>query len=562
MLSELVVHNFALIRRLEVSFGAGMTVLTGETGAGKSILVGAVNLILGSRASQEMIRTGASEAGVEAVFSLPEGSVSRERLREWGIDASGEEVVIRRAINRNGRNRIFINGRAATLQQLQQLAGGLISVSGQHEHQLLLDPAVHLELLDTFGRLDAPLEAVRNAYGQWYSARERLQTYRKNKREQAEKIDWMKFRLSELEAADLQPDEDTTLERERHILRHAATLSEAARGADSLLYSQRGAVLERLAEIRKLLETLNHIDSSQGHLLRHLEESRIQLEELSHSLRLYSQDLTFDPQRLAAVEDRLALLHRLGKKYGGSVAAMLELVQELRATLGPEGDSEFREKELSGEVQRFEAAYIECAGRLSLARREAATRLSEEVEKILAGLDMPRVRFSVGFDNGDAGSEPLFSATGLDRVELLLSANPGEALKPLVRIASGGELSRILLALKSLLGRRGDAETLIFDEVDTGIGGRTAELVGRQLKHLAEMHQVVCITHLPQIACCANSHYKVEKHAGGEETATDLRILSRDERVEELARMLGGVSVSDVVRRHAGELLEKEGYGT
>lgn len=557
MLSELIVHNFAIIRHLEVSFEQGLNIVTGETGAGKSILVGAVNLILGSRASQEMIRTGADEASVEAFFSLPDRHFAAGKLEEWGIDSTGD-LIIRRTIARGGKSRVFINGRMAALQQLQQLARGLISVSGQHEHQMLLNADVHLGLLDTFGRLELERADVGEAHSRWAQTLDSLRKLRKLKQERASQLDWMRFQLNELETARLQPDEDVCLQQEINILKHAAILMDSATNAYQTLYAARGSVLEKLADVEKNLQSLSGIDPAQEHLRQHLEQGRIHLEELAHGLQQYSQHISSDPQRLSMVEERLALLQRLGKKYGGSVEAMLQRLAELREALALEEDADSIEDKLVKELARHRAQYLQRATALSGNRQEAALRLSREVQQTLAALDMPGARFSVEFDPaGEEGIEndTRFTPDGIDVIEFFLSANPGEDLKPLGRVASGGELSRILLALKSLLSREGEAETLIFDEVDAGIGGRTADLVGLQLLQLAARHQVICITHLPQIACYGMNHYKVAKQSAGDETLTTIEPLTAEDRLEELARMLGGISISERTRAHARELL-------
>jgi DNA repair protein RecN (Recombination protein N) len=555
VLVDLVVHNFAIIRHLEISFQTGLNIITGETGAGKSILVGAVNLLLGSRASQEMIRTGTDEATVEAIFHLPNSAPVGEPLEKWGLQ-SGNEVLIRRSINRTGRNRVFVGDQLVTLQQLQQLATGMVSVSGQHEHQLLLDAELHLGLLDNFGKLEEPCREVKDLYAEWSKTRETLHNLERLKHEKAAQLDYLRYQLQELESAKLIPGEEKELEQERNILKHAATLMQSGEGAHQILYSGRGAIIEQLSGVGKHLETLKQIDPSQQYLIEHLEQARIHLEELAHSLHQFVQHVSADPHRLSAVEERLAQLQRLAKKYGGSVDAMLQRLQDLRGALAEEEDSDVREDELAGHLRRLRESYLEKAKGLSARRQAAAEQLGREVENILVALDMPRVRFAVSFDHGEKNSdETTFTPMGIDRVEFLLSANPGEDVKPLARIASGGELSRVLLALKSLLSHRGEAETLIFDEVDAGIGGRTAELVGVQLAKLSQKHQVICITHLPQIACYGQSHYRVAKEITGEETATRIQRLSAEERMEELARMLGGISISEKTRAHARELL-------
>ena len=555
MLTNLAIHNFAIIRDLEISFHDGLNVLSGETGAGKSILVGAVNLILGARASSDMIRTGAAEASVEAVMPLKQpGGICARYLEQWGIDP-GPEIVIRRSISRSGRNRGFINDQAASVQQLQQLSPLLISVSGQHEHQLLLDPETHLGLLDAFAHLDADCSEVRAIHSAWQDRRETLARMRRAREQKAAQMDFLRFQIGELEAAKIRPDEDTELAREREILKNAAALNDASQRAISAIYSEKGAILERLSEVERDIGSIFNVDVSQKGLGDYLQQARIHLEELAHALRRYAEQIVFDPARFAAVEERLALLARLGKKYSPGANEMLARLEELRTMACESEESSLREEELEKEIESLRLAYLDKAGALSRKRHEAALRLSEEVSCSLSELDMALARFCAQFYEEE--NPPLFSPTGLDRVEFLLSANPGEDLKPLVRVASGGELSRILLALKSLLGRKEEAETLVFDEVDAGIGGRTAELVGVQLKKLSERHQVICITHLPQIACYGKWHYLVQKKAEGNQTTTTIRMLTELERSEELARMLGGISISQKVREHARELLKR-----
>ncbi|MEJ5365050.1 MAG: DNA repair protein RecN [Desulfosoma sp.] len=560
MLSELVVHNFAIISRLHVAFDSGFTVITGETGAGKSILVGAVNLLLGGRASQDMIRTGADEATVEALFTFDNPKILAERLQGLDVEPSAE-LVIKRTVSRSGRNRVFINGRLATLSQLQALAVGLISISGQHEHQVLLNPDIHLDLLDQYGGLEDDAARVAEAYAQWTQKLDALKRLQRMKEQRREQLDFMRFQLHELEAARLVPNEDEELQNERRILQHAATLHEAAENAHRLIYREHGSVIEKLDEAARNLETIARIDPSQAPALDHVEQARIHVQELSYMLQQYLGGIRFDPQRLAEVEDRLAQLARLAKKYGPTVADMIRTRDELRTALSGDADADWEESVLQKEAARAEEHLRALAQELSRRRRSAAARLRGDVEQVLARLDLPKARFDVRFSgDADVSAEDFaaqITAKGLDRVEFLLSANPGEALKPLAKVASGGELSRILLALKTLLSGQGEAETLIFDEVDAGIGGRTAELVGRQLQDLARRFQVICITHLPQIACYGSHHYRVAKESDQDTTRTTISRLDPQERITELARMLGGVTITEKTLAHAREWLER-----
>lgn len=560
MLQEIVVNNLAIIRQLEVFFGPGLNVVSGETGAGKSILVGAVNLILGSRASQDLIRSGAKEAMVEALFKLPPDISLNTYLGELGIEFAGQ-LLIQRTISRSGRNRIFVNDQLVTLQQFQPLAASLASISGQHEHQTLLDPEIHLGLLDAFADLDDLCQDVASLYRQWSKVREELRKMQASRLQRAEQLLWMQAQLQELEAAGLKEGEKDALEHEVNVLKHAATLHDLAQRSYQSVYLDRDSILGQLASVEKNLEMLAKIDASQEPLRANLNEARIHLEELAHTLQKYASGISLDSHRLTAVEERLAALQRLTKKYGGSFDGLLQRRDELRGILNEDEQSDLVETKAQAELKQLQDKYLSRATELSAKRMEAGRRLAGEVEAVLANLDMHRARFEVQFEdrdrNNSTSSDSAFSANGLDHLQFLLSANPGEDLKPLSKVASGGELSRILLALKSLLSRRGEAETLIFDEVDAGIGGRTAELVGRQLKLLAEKHQVICITHLPQIACYGDHHYRVAKQAHGKETLTEIELLSHEARIEELARMLGGIAISDKTRAQAIEFLQR-----
>lgn len=557
MLRNLFVKNFAIINELEISFAKGLTIISGETGAGKSILVGAVNLILGSRASQELIRTGASEALVEATLTGSQNTLLHKRLTALELEAA-DEVTIRRSINRNGRNRIFINDQQISLQQLQELLKGCITISGQHEHQMLMDISTHLALLDAFGDLTASRKEIERLYGGWAKARQQLVDINRLKEQQTAKMEMIHAQLEELSAAKLTPGEEIVLEQEKKILKNAGTLVSIAQSCHHVLYAQRDSVLEQLAGMEKDLISLAQIDPSQSSLLSQLQDARIQLQELAYTLQQYAHSISFDPDRFQQIEDRLALLHKLKRKYGGTIDELIQRTEELRNNLAQMEDTDLLRLELERTVQNTYASYLESATVLSSRRRLAAKKLKEHVEGTLSLLDMSKARFEVNFsdtpETKELGEDRL-TPSGIDRIEFLLSANPGEAPKPLVRVASGGELSRILLALKSILPQQGDIETSIFDEVDAGIGGRTAELVGLQLKRLAEKQQVICITHLPQIACYGHQHLKVTKETQNLQTETRVHVLSHEDRVEELARMLGGITISEKTREHAREML-------
>lgn len=561
MLAELQISNFAIIDNLSVSFNPGLTVITGETGAGKSILVNAINLLLGSRGSADLIRSGSQEATVTALFHLPSGDdpiVLQHILEKFG----GLEVVVKRVLSTSGRNRVYINDQLATVGLLTELCRGLVSISGQHEHQLFLEPEAQLETIDRFGGLETELKT----YGQTFAELQILQTelrrLHRQAQERKEKEELWSFQLEEVNKARIQIDEEIQLEEERERLRHVGNLRQGAAMAHQILYSDSGAVLEDVSQCKKILADLGNLDPTLKPLAEMLEGIRHQVEDVSFTLRDYAQKIQADPARLEWVEERLNTLRRLIRKYGGSTRAVLAHADKLRQKLEAVETDEMEIAAKEEALEKIRNQALAEAQELSKSRRETASRLGRAVKKSLASLDMDKCRFEVRFDQegisnteGVRVGEYLLDEKGLDRVVFFFSANPGEELRPMARIASGGELSRIVLGLKELLARETAHETLIFDEVDAGIGGRTAERVGQRLKILAQRHQVVCITHLPQIACYGDYHYVVRKSAHKGRTITAMKELAGEERLEEIARMLGGERISAKTRAHAGEML-------
>lgn len=560
MLTELRISNFALIDRLDLGFTRGFHVLTGETGAGKSILVDAIALVVGGRASAEHIRAEADEAILEAAFSLPPSGPVTDRLRATELVGPREtEVVVRRILSRSGRNRIYLNGNLAPLHLLQSLAGTLIDIHGQHEQQSLLSPQAQLDVLDAFGQLQGLRAEYETRYEAWKRGERELEDAAHAAAERAQLEDLLRFQCRELEAADLQAGEEEDLAVERSRLNHSRRLAELAETAYALLYEGDPAVLGGLGPVSQNLRELCRIDSRMNELLELSEGATAQLREVASRLRDYRQGLEEDPERLAQVEERLALIQRLKKKYGGSqeyggsIDALLARAQQVKQELEALANAESHLAELRDRISRVRVLVEESAQRLSEGRKLAAARLESRVKEEFASLRMDRTRFQIGILTGrDTGS---VGPAGWDQVEFLLSANEGEPLLPLARVASGGELSRVMLAMKTVLAEMDRVPVLIFDEVDAGIGGAVASVMGKRLRALANYHQVFCITHLPQIAAQAETHFLVEKEVVRKRTVTRVRRLDSKARQEEVARMLGGLAITKAVRATAAELI-------
>ncbi|MGH7898283.1 MAG: DNA repair protein RecN, partial [Candidatus Binatia bacterium] len=530
MLRDLRIRNFALIDELELAFEPGFNVITGETGAGKTILMAALGLAVGGKAAAEVIRTGEEEAAIEAVFAV-EANAIRERLGAAGIDGAGEELLVRRALARSGRNRVHLNGTLATLAVLESIGDGLIRVYGQHEHHTLRQAETHLDLLDSFAAHPPLLATMREQYTVFRELAERLRKLVTGKETARARAEMLRFQSKEIAEARLAVGEEEELRQERQILASSEKLAEAARFGEEALY---GGPIAAAATIKKLAARLVELvatDPRLEEIAKLVEEAATISEEAGWRLREYAGKVVFDPARLEAVDERLVEIGKLKRKYGSSIAEVLahrEAAERELADLdlGEEGMAALEKASAEAEARAREAASA-----LSKSRRAAAKRLESRLSGELGSLGMKDARFDVRFEQSE------LSASGGDGVEFDFSANPGESPRPLAKVASGGELSRIMLALKSLALEGADAPTVIFDEVDAGIGGAVAEVVGRKLAELARKRQVLCITHLPQIAAFADHHFAVEKTTARGRTRSTARRLAATERREEIARM-------------------------
>jgi DNA repair protein RecN (Recombination protein N) len=568
MLQELSIKNFAIIDDLRISFSEGLTILSGETGAGKSIILQAVNLLLGSRAGAAMIRSGAEAAELEAVFVISPDSRTAAVMASHGYDPA-EGLLIRRIISINDRHRIYVNGRLATIQVLAGITESLASISGQHAHQGLLKEDQHLLILDQFGGLSGDIAALRKEVHTGYHSMlpliqnlHRLQTAALRRSEQ---IELLYFQKKEIADACIQSGEDTALQADRIRLKHAGMLFQTVQGSIENLYVGSGAVSERLSTIRKTMDKAAQIDPGLSAFSTALTEAGYRIEDIVDGLRTYIHAIDTDEGRLETVEARIDFLHKLKRKYGGSLDAVLARLAEIEKELFDIEHISDALEAAKGELTQQHARLCRAATALSTCRTQAAAALAKGVESEIGALKMPHTRFQIALRSTptDAGAEPFLtcegkalSETGLDRAVFLIAPNPGEALKPLSQIASGGELSRLVLGLKAILSHTGAVETIIFDEVDSGIGGGVAEVVGKKLLELSGHHQVICITHLPQIARFGNHHFKIIKHVQEDRTVTTIQELNFEDRVHELARMLGGETLTPTTWEHARELLE------
>ena len=569
MLHEIHIQNYAVIDDLTVEFHSGLNLLSGETGSGKSIVVDALGLALGGRATTDVIRTGCDRATVTAVFLAPPQTAWRKWLEEFGVEeAGGEELIFRRIIHSNGRSRLLLNDQPVTVSAVRALADLLIEVHGQNEQVTLFSPEAQLELLDRFTGADELLKQVSELHEHRRQIETELENLSQDEQDRLRTIDLLTFQLRELDQAGLEPGEDTRLEEEKHVLAHREKILSAVSTIYGALYDEENSACERVGIAGRALDDLRAYDSSFDAHAAPLREAKAQLEDLALTLRDYARNLDASPRRLEEVEDRLALLDRIKRKYGKTIEEAIAYREKVRQQLSGFEHSDERREELTRELKQAASRYHEAAERLSERRHEAAARLEKLVRKELAALSMEKTRFAVQFETASEKDTGAGGPKGIDVIEFRISPNPGEDLRPLGKIASGGELSRIMLALKTVLGterlgqengaKKTQGPTFIFDEVDTGIGGRVAESVGQRLKRLSQTAQVICVTHLAQIACFADHHYYVEKFERAGRSHTSVRRLEGEkERAKELARMLSGSQVTDAVLKHAATMLKQ-----
>ena len=552
MLVSLQVRDFAIVDRIEVEFQPGMTVLTGETGAGKSILVDALGLVLGERGGSKLVRSGAKRAEFSAEFDVSELPGARVWLEEQALDED-DQCLLRRVITSDGRSRAFVNGNAVPVQQLKTLGEMLIDIHGQHFHQSLGHRSVQRDLLDHFGGHQELREQTGAAFARWKSLLARLEALQSADADRESRVDLLTFQLQELESLDARPGEYPDLQAEAQRLANSGRIAEGVAAAlDGLTDNDSANAAGLLAAAERALQGLTGLDEELAAVAELLESAGIQVAEASDSLRRYVDSIDMDPARQDLVEQRLDSMQSVARKHRVEPAELPDLRSRLGAELDELTHAEERGRELDEEAQASEKAYRELAEELSRLRQAAARKFESAVSDAMAGLGMPGGRFEIAITPLARGDE---RASGLDHIEFLISANPGQPAMPLSKVASGGELSRMSLSIQVIASDGSTIPTMVFDEVDSGVGGGVAEMVGRRLAEVATDRQVLCVTHLPQVASLANHHIRISKVTDGKATRTGAHILGREERVDELARMLGGVEITAKTREHAAEML-------
>lgn len=550
MILGLTLKNFTIIEDLSVGLSSGLNIITGETGAGKSVIVDAINIILGDKASPDNIKSGKEEAHIEALFDISSDEVIQERLKSSGFDISSGELLIKRVIYPNARSRVFINGSLSTLTLLSTITQGLVDIFNQHEHQSLLKEENHLKILDNFGETVNEVSRLREQYQNYLEAKKELDDLIQSQKDRFEKEDYLKYQLSEIDGAELQLGEDEKLEAEKLKLINTERLNSTTQGAYDILYESESSILGSLQRVSDDLLNSGKIDSTLAEIGQSIEKGRLQIQDAAFSLRDYNSELTHDSGRLDIVEDRIHLIGDLKRKYGESVSQIILKRDEIEKELNNIEHFDERVKSLSSESQMLMDELLSLAGKISKKRKQSSKKLTSVLEKGLNEVGIKGGQFHIEFTDKE------ISSNGVDDISFLFSANPDEKPKPLTKVASGGELSRIMLVLKEVIARVEGGSIIIFDEADSGVGGAVAEAVGQKIRKLSQSYQVICITHLPQVAKFADSHLAVSKTHYDNKTQVTIKSLEGEERVFELARMIGGFNITQKTIDAAYEMLK------
>ncbi len=544
-----------MIDDLAVEFAPGLNLLTGETGSGKSIIVDSLGALTGDRVSSDLIKEGSASAVIEGLFSLTVAGKLSSLMEESGIEMeTAGEIIVRRELSAAGKNRVFVNDQLITQALLRRIGRSLVDIHGQGEQAALYDTSTHIEMLDEFADVATPKSRVADVFQRWSSVRAELVSLEKDEADKLRLLDILRFQIDEIKAANLVPDEDIQLEDEKRRLSNVEKLTTLGDEAFALLYDNAESTAATLEKAQRKLVELAEFEKRFSEYAEGIATARAVIEDLSIAVRDFRAHLEFSPERLDTIENRLAEITRLKRKYGDSIENVFEHLWESEERLRNIETAEFRESELKNQLGEMRAEYITAARSLSEKRASAARKFEKKVEQSLQAVALEKARFEVHIEAAD-DEDTSFTADGYDRVEFYFSANPGESPKPLAKVASGGEASRLMLILKTTTKASGTAKTVVFDEIDVGIGGRVAESVGRKLKDLSATQQVLCVTHQPQIASLADSHFVVEKTASSGRTAITTRELSSAEQIEEIARMLAGEQITEAARENARAML-------
>lgn len=561
MLLELQIQDFALIEKLELKFSRGLNILTGETGAGKSIIIDSVNFVLGERSSRDLIRTGASSTWVEAVFENINSPEITSIMEGYGIDSGDEVIILSRELNTSGRSICRVNGKIVTSSALKSIGNFLIDIHGQHEHQSLLNEGTHIDILDMFGGSDLLEQRndVSESFHKLLDIKNMLKSIMGDDRERARKLDLLKFQIDEIDGAKLKDGEEEELLRKRSILNNAEKLFSVLSDAYGRLYESsemNSAILDSLGSILNEFRTIVNIDSNLQNIYKSVEDSYYNLESVSSDIREYRDKIDFNPELIGEIEQRIDTINKLKRKYGTTIDEILKYRDDINNEMNDIINSEEKINELKNQQETEESVLHEECSKLSAKRKKAAERLESDIMNELKFLCMEKSTFKVNIHTNEVNNRINYTEKGMDTVKFLMSTNPGEPQKPLSKIASGGETSRIMLAIKTALANLDKIPSLIFDEIDTGISGRAAQAVAEKLGEISCSHQVICVTHLPQIASMADTHFYISKSSTENKTTTHVEELDRKGKIEEIARMLGGVKLTDITLKHSEEMIK------